>query len=72
MICLDTSFLIHALAPTSPEGRALRGWVTEDIRLTVSAIAWAEFLCGPAPTRAIDAARRLCDHIIPFDERQGA
>ena len=47
MIHLDTSFLIRALAPGSPEDRKLRGWMGEGETLGMSAVAWAELLCGP-------------------------
>ena len=53
MIHLDTSFLISALDPGSPEDRILRGWVRDGETLAMSTVAWAEFLCGPlTPTEA--------------------
>ena len=47
MIHLDTSFLIRALVPGSPEDRKLRGWIGEGKTLGMSTVAWAELLCGP-------------------------
>ncbi len=47
MIHLDTSFLIRALQTESLEDRRLRSWLREGRRLGMSAVAWAEFLCGP-------------------------
>ena len=47
MIHLDTSFLIRALHPGSPEDRRLRSWIGEGKTLGMSTIAWAELLCGP-------------------------
>ena len=47
MIHLDTSFLIRALIRGTPEDRSLRRWITNSEQLAISAIAWAEFQCGP-------------------------
>ena len=47
MIHLDTSFLIRALDRGSPEDHKLRGWIGEGETLGMSAVAWAELLCGP-------------------------
>lgn len=47
MIHLDTSFLIRALIPGSPEDHKLREWVRVGETLAISTVAWAEFLCGP-------------------------
>ena len=47
MIHLDTSFLIRALDPGSAEDRKLRGWMGKGETLGMSAVAWAELLCGP-------------------------
>lgn len=47
MIHLDTSFLIRALVSGSPEGRKLRQWIAGGETVAMSAVAWAEFLCGP-------------------------
>ena len=47
MIHVDTSFLIQALIPGTPQDRSIRKWIREGESLAVSAIAWAEFRCGP-------------------------
>ena len=54
MIHLDTSFLIQALERGAAEDRKLRRWIKEGETLGMSAVAWAEFLCGPLARR--DAA----------------
>ena len=54
MTHLDTSFLIRALVAGSTEDKQLRRWIASDEPLAMSAIAWAEFLCGPLA--AADAA----------------
>ena len=47
MIHLDTNFLI-ALSQRSPRETALmKRWIQEGREVSVSAVAWAEFLCGP-------------------------
>jgi predicted nucleic acid-binding protein len=46
-IHLDTSFAIKALVPGSREDAILREWIATDEELVMSAVAWAEFLCGP-------------------------
>lgn len=66
MIHLDTSFLIRALVVGSPEDRRLRGWIVGNEGLRVSAVAWAEFLCGPIEPAAVELAGDILDEPIPF------
>jgi predicted nucleic acid-binding protein len=47
MIHFDTSFLIHALVPSSPAEAKVLSWLTAGEDFGVSTIAWSEFLCGP-------------------------
>ena len=64
MIHLDTSFLIGALVPGSPSDRQIRGWLAAGVSLTMSAVAWAEFLCGPvSPSQVKLATRVVPDHV---------
>ncbi len=52
MIHLDTSFLIRALVAGSAEDRRLSAWISAGEGIGMSAVAWAEFLCGPlSPSR---------------------
>jgi predicted nucleic acid-binding protein len=61
MIHLDTNFLILALVPGTDQDRRLRGWLVDGERVSLSVIAWAEFLCGPvAPEQA-----RLAQVLFP-------
>jgi predicted nucleic acid-binding protein len=69
MIHLDTSFLIRALVPDSREDRRLREWLRSDEPLGMSAIAWAEFLCGPIEARHVDLAREIVPDPEPFARR---
>lgn len=66
MIHLDTSFLIRALIPGTPEEVKLRRWVGEGQALTMSAVAWAEFLCGPVGSADQELAVRLVEHRQDF------
>ena len=63
MIHLDTSFLIRALNPGSAEDRKLRGWIEGGQPLAMSAVAWAELLCGPlAPSEMESVAEFVGQH----------
>ncbi len=59
MIVLDTDFLIYALRPDTTFNRQLRGWVSAGEDVGISAIAWAEFLCGPLSAEDAMAAGEL-------------
>lgn len=66
MIQLDTSFLIRALVKGSPQDRALRSWLRAGESLAISAIAWGEFLCGPADRSHFDLAARVVPERLAF------
>ena len=66
MIHLDTSFLIHALAEGSAQDRHLRDWVGLAEPMGMSAIGWAEFLCGPVGPAEIALARRVLGDPVAF------
>ena len=66
MIHLDTSFLIHALVPSSRADRRLRKWLRDGDDLAISAIAWAEFLCGPVGTSEIDVVSAMFHEIVAY------
>ena len=59
MIHLDTGYLIHALRRGSAEDRQLREWLTRGEPVGISAVSWAEFLCGPVERDAIGLAARV-------------
>ena len=67
MIHLDTSFLIRAGVPGSGEDRALRRWLRASESIRVSAIVWAEFLCGPVPDFVAEETAELLGEPIAFD-----
>ena len=68
MIHLDTSFLIRALVPRSPQDRRLRKWLRAGERLRISAIGWTEFLCGPVEPRHVELAARVVSERLSFTD----
>lgn len=72
MIHLDTSFLIRALNVGTPEDRKLREWVGAGETLSVSTVAWAEFLCGPLDESEIALADQIVGQRSDFTPDQAA
>jgi predicted nucleic acid-binding protein len=66
VIQLDTSFLIKALIAGSSEDELLRQWLRRREALSMSSVAWTEFLCGPVAATTADSARRLVGEPLPF------
>lgn len=66
MIHLDTSFLVRALIPGTPEEAKLRNWVGDGEALVMSSVAWAEFLCGPLDVGDLKVAERLVERRLDF------
>ncbi|MEO8681896.1 MAG: type II toxin-antitoxin system VapC family toxin [Vicinamibacterales bacterium] len=66
MIHLDTSFLIRALVPDSREDAQLRDWLTTETPLAISAVAWAEFLCGPLSAQDLSLAAAVVGEAVPL------
>ena len=67
MIHLDTSFLIRAFIPATPEDRRLRGWLSARDPIGLSSITWAEFLCGPVTTLVVEEAAEALGEPEAFD-----
>lgn len=65
-IHLDTSFLIAAMRPGRPEKSQLEEWLDQGADIGISAVAWAEFWCGPATAEHRKAARDLLPEPIPL------
>ncbi len=72
MIHLDTSFLIRALVPGSAEDRLLRGWLGDGEPLGISAVCWAEFLCGPVRAAEVELVARVVGEPAPFESGPAA
>lgn len=68
MIHLDTSFLIGALVPGSPRNLLLRRWLREGEVIGASAVAWAEFLCGPVTSDQARLVGRIVTERVPLTE----
>ena len=66
MIHLDTNFLIEALVPGSGAEAKTLGWLAADEDLSISTIAWSEFLCGPLSAQDEVFARLLLPAPEPF------
>jgi len=72
VIHLDTSFLIRALARGSVEDRRLRGWLAAGAQLGISAVSWAEFLCGPVEPAHVALVARIVDDPLAFTASDAA
>ena len=70
MIHLDTSFLVRALIPGTPEEVKLRRWVEEGEALIMSSVAWTEFLCGPLDAGDVELAERFVERRRDFTPGQ--
>ncbi len=66
MIHLDTSFLIRALNAGTPEDRKLREWIGAGETLSMSTVAWTEFLCGPLDEVEITLATQIVERQSAF------
>jgi predicted nucleic acid-binding protein len=67
MIHLDANFLIDSLKPASPAVISLKNWLGQGETFATSAIAWAEFLNGPARPDQIQRVEYLIQgNIVPF------
>ena len=72
MIYLDTSFLIRALVRGSSQDRLLREWIRAGEPLGVSAVVWAEFLCGPVREQEVRWAAEVVAERTDFTEDHAA
>jgi predicted nucleic acid-binding protein len=72
LIHLDTSFVIRALLAGTPEDRALRAWLQGEERLAMSAVGWAELLCGPLQEPQLALVERIVGEVAPFGEDAAA
>jgi len=66
MIHLDTSFLIRGLVAGSPEDRRLRSWLRAREVIRISALVWAEFLCGPINAVTAEEAAEFLGQPVDF------
>jgi predicted nucleic acid-binding protein len=66
VIHLDTSFLVRAAADDIAVTRELKQWFRSGEQVRISAIAWAEFGCGPVREDEEVVAARIVGEPIPF------
>ena len=66
VIDLDANFLICALENESSAVRDLENWSETGESICVSAVAWAELLCGPLTSSQAARARTLVSQIEPM------
>lgn len=64
-IHLDTNFLVALEDEQSLETALVTGWLQQNREIRVSAVAWAEFLCGPVTDTGILEA--LLPSPVSFD-----
>jgi predicted nucleic acid-binding protein len=72
VIQLDTSFLIRAMLPESPEATSMRQWLRNREAVAISAPAWAEFQCGPISEPIVAIAAQLLGDSLPFTGAEAA
>jgi predicted nucleic acid-binding protein len=72
VIHLDTSFLIGGLTHGSAQDSRLRQWFQQGEPLAMSAVAWAEFLCGPLQPEHLELAAAIVDERLPFSGEDAA
>lgn len=66
LIHLDTSFLIRGLVRNSPEDLEFRAWIRNGAPLGISAVSWAEFLCGPVSASDVELAAVIVGEPVSF------
>jgi hypothetical protein len=55
----DANFLVAALQIGSPEESRMNQWLSSKEVLGISAVAWAEFRCGPLSSRDEGISRQM-------------
>ena len=75
MIHLDTNFLILAGRIGTAQAAQYNAWLVAGERFAVSAMAWAEFQCGPATLVEARTAMKMVEEVVPImpaDATKGA
>ena len=69
MIHLDTSFLIRTIHADFPESEIVHEWLRAGEVLSMSTVAWAEYLCGGTlPDESPTLAARIVTRRVDFTE----
>jgi predicted nucleic acid-binding protein len=67
-IHLDTNCLIRFAGGTSKKlSAAVLGWINQGVSVEVSAMAWAEFRCGPLSDDDCILVSEILTGVIPID-----
>ena len=64
-IHLDSNFIAAVGNEGSSEARMFARWIVAGNTLAVSAMAWAEFLCGPSPEQTLPGITALLGESVP-------
>lgn len=66
LIHLDTNYLIAYAGEADAEVvTRVEKWISADQKFCCSAMAWAEFLCGPVLPEEMAAMESLLDSVVP-------
>jgi predicted nucleic acid-binding protein len=65
---LDTNYLIQSSRPSSVPNIRIRQWIAVGEPLYTSAVAWAEFCCGPLQANEAADCRKLLNGVTLLDE----
>ena len=65
MIHLDTNYLVGTVKVGTPQATQVDAWERAGEVCRVSAMAWAEFLCGPLSPSHLTAAAALIGPPLP-------
>lgn len=67
---LDANFLIAASALNSVSRKRLNAWIDDGVALGISAMAWAEFRCGPVDADIVALwEKALGEAIVSVDRK---
>jgi predicted nucleic acid-binding protein len=66
MVHFDTNYLVAAIRTGSPQATQLDAWLAAKETVGMSAVAWAEFLCGPVSARDEVTARQMFRQVEAF------
>lgn len=66
-IHLDTNYLIQFAAGRKPAESVL-GWIGQGVSIHVSAMAWAEFRCGPLGEEECTLVSEILSGVVPVTE----
>jgi predicted nucleic acid-binding protein len=68
VIDLEANFLVDVFRRGSSSSRSLDTWVSRSEPISISSIAWAEFLCGPVEWKNAVHSRGLLNTIEAFTD----